>query len=150
MTRSPLSPCPACARHVRVNATSCPFCGVAFEAAPGAVVPAMNSTAGGVTRAAIFAFATSLAASCASSQSTTENTVPRATSGTSAEQNDNTGNATSPTTGAPLTPAVPPTTTDTSDGGTMMALYGAPAIPPGPTPMDGDAGTSADAGTARA
>jgi hypothetical protein len=27
MTKSPVSPCPSCARHVRLNEPACPFCG---------------------------------------------------------------------------------------------------------------------------
>ena len=43
MKRSPLSPCPACARHVRIDEPACPFCRAvvpAAFAAPAAVRPA--------------------------------------------------------------------------------------------------------------
>jgi hypothetical protein len=60
----PLIPCPACARHVRLGETSCPFC--------RAAVPLREVTQGAtqqprVNRATLFAFGASLAvASCAS------------------------------------------------------------------------------------
>ncbi len=57
MTSASLRPCPACARHVRVNEDACPFCGEglarSFRAGPRPQPPAVR-----LTRAALFAFGT--------------------------------------------------------------------------------------------
>ncbi len=55
----PLSPCPACARHVRASETACPFCKAAL---PG-TLPVIPGASGRLTRAAAFAFTTTLATS---------------------------------------------------------------------------------------
>jgi hypothetical protein len=57
MTKLHLTPCPACARHLRANEQACPFCGVSlgafFYAAPA---PASAPPARRLSRAALFAF----------------------------------------------------------------------------------------------
>jgi hypothetical protein len=52
-----LSPCPACKRHVAIEATSCPFCEAAL--AP----PATNVDPARLSRAAVFAFGAATVAS---------------------------------------------------------------------------------------
>jgi hypothetical protein len=53
VNRSPLSPCPACARHVRIDEPTCPFCRAALPAAFAA--PAAVRAAGRLNRAALAA-----------------------------------------------------------------------------------------------
>lgn len=52
-----LTPCSACSRHVRVDADACPFCGAAVAATEPRSMPR-----GRLTRAAVFAAGTALAA----------------------------------------------------------------------------------------
>lgn len=52
-----LSPCPACKRHVAIDATSCPFCATAIAPPATTVDPARLS------RAAVFAFSAATIAS---------------------------------------------------------------------------------------
>jgi hypothetical protein len=67
MTQAPFAPCPSCSRHVRVDAAACPFCATDFARVDFAPVPDANGRRLG--RAALFAFATSVAAvGCTSSQ----------------------------------------------------------------------------------
>jgi hypothetical protein len=61
MTR--LLPCPSCQRHVRVDATTCPFCAVALELS----APPLPAPTGRLTRAAAFAGAALLGTACGSS-----------------------------------------------------------------------------------
>ncbi|MEZ4389919.1 MAG: hypothetical protein R3A48_02395 [Polyangiales bacterium] len=117
MSTASLSPCPACQRHVRVDAPSCPFC--ASDLA-GAALPVIPDAGGArLTRAALFAFATTVAA-CSTSQTPAQTPPP-------------------PQQPAP-TPAEP--VAAPQGPGTVAAIYGAPA-PPAP-----DAGAVADAGAA--
>jgi hypothetical protein len=46
-----LSPCPACARHVKVGDCTCPFCGAKVACA----APPLRPGAAGMSRAALFA-----------------------------------------------------------------------------------------------
>jgi hypothetical protein len=55
-----LRPCSACRRHVRVDASACPFCGAPAEAAQARSMPR-----GRLTRAAVFAAGTALAGAAA-------------------------------------------------------------------------------------
>lgn len=60
-----LVPCPSCARHVRASEQACPFCRSALPAGLGA--RAVPNTTQRLSRAAVFTFAASLAATgCAS------------------------------------------------------------------------------------
>ena len=60
-----LTPCPACSRHVRVDADACPFCGNAVAASTPRAIPR-----GRLTRAAVFVAGTALAgaAGCGGSE----------------------------------------------------------------------------------
>ncbi|MEZ4406571.1 MAG: hypothetical protein R3A52_08860 [Polyangiales bacterium] len=71
--KAPLAPCPDCGRHVRSDARACPFCDAPLDAATLTVVPDAPVRAG---RAALFAFAASITAACASSQSTPPPPMP--------------------------------------------------------------------------
>jgi len=53
-----LSPCPACSRHVRINETACPFCGVELDLSrtPEPILPTRR-----LGRSATFAFSATLA-----------------------------------------------------------------------------------------
>ena len=142
-------PCPDCARHVRVDARDCPFCGaaVALEARPVRRPPRR------LGRAAIFAARTVLigatGAACGSATGL-EDPIHRSDAGS-----------------APLADAASPSRADAGveridagwepdagrDAGGSVALYGAPApvIDAGEAPLYGgppseDAGTDAGPG----
>ena len=125
MSTASLSPCPACQRHVRVDAPSCPFC--ASDLA-GATLPVIPDAGGArLTRAALFAFATSVAA-CSTSQTPAQSPTP------------------------PQQPAQTPAEPVASPQGpgTVAAIYGAPAPPPhdagATSPQDAGAASPQDAG----
>ena len=130
MSHAPFAPCPACARHVRVDAAACPFCasdlsGAAFDPVPDA---------GGrrLGRAALFAFATTVAAA-----------------GCPSPQRPDTGTNIVQPYGAPPTPTPPhdaaaSASPDASDPGLVVAIYGAP-IPPGPDASAPSPDAAADA-----
>lgn len=126
MSTASLSPCPACQRHVRVDASSCPFC--AGDLA-GATLPVIPDAGGArLTRAALFAFATSVAA-CSTSQTPAQSPPPQ-------QQQP------APTPAEPVASPQGP--------GTVAAIYGAPA-PPLPdagatSPQDAGAASPQDAG----
>ena len=120
---NPLFPCPGCSRHVRVGVARCPFCATAMPAQPDELVPAAPS--GGLTRAALFAFATSVAA-CSGAQP-----VAPATAATQGEGNGG------------VVVASPPVVV--VDQGNTAPAYGLP-----PEPMTPDASASLDATVADA
>jgi hypothetical protein len=120
-----LSPCPHCARHVRVSAARCPFCGleVSLTARPRLLLPRVG-------RAALFAAGATLAA-CGSSSppeqgaetSGSESTDP-STPGPGA------GDVGAPVAlyGAPVDDGQgPPPTNGPADPGAPVAAYGTPA-----------------------
>jgi hypothetical protein len=103
-----LVPCPECSRHVRVSETECPFCAVPLDLAG---TPAPQLPRGRLSRAATLAFgATLVSASALASCSSDSDT------GTG------TGNA-----GAPSTAGAAGAATAGAGGGTVGAVYGAPA-----------------------
>ena len=120
----PLVPCPWCARHVRADETSCPFCkSTLSDGLTSAVVPAASSR---LSRAAAFAFTASIA-------------VTGCASGTTGGGIDSGANA--PDTGglqppyghpphedADAPPSIDAGAPDTStpDDGGLQAAYGAP------------------------
>lgn len=117
MSNAPFAPCPACARHVRVDAAACPFC--ASDLARAAFDPVPDAGGRRLGRAALFAFATTVAAAgCPSPQ--------RPDTG-------NNNNIVQPY-GAPPNP--PPRPGDAGavaappDPGLVVAIYGAPMPPP--------------------
>ncbi len=125
MSSAPLSPCPACARHVRVDSARCPFCAVSLDGSELPVVPDAPSRLG---RAALFAFATTVAAVGCNrpAQSGNDSTIVQPY-------------------GAPPNPPrpadagmTPVATPPTQDPGLVVAIYGAPMPPPdasmAPTP----------------
>lgn len=60
------TPCSTCRRHVRVDATECPFCGAS---APGAHAPATHTVRARLTRGAIFTLgASAVIVGCGSEQ----------------------------------------------------------------------------------
>lgn len=114
MNRAPLSPCPSCHRHVRADATGCPFCAATLDRADLQVTPDLGGAR--LSRAAIFAFAATVSACSGGQQPPPAPSAPVAQTPAPAED-------------APV--AAP------SDEGTVVALYGAPA----PAPLaDTDAG----------
>lgn len=123
MSNAALSPCPECQRHVRVDSQECPFCARDLTGAPLPVVPDMGAAR--LSRAAIFAFATSVAA-CTTAQAPPQSPPPP--------------QAAVPqpvVTAPPPDPAAAP-----PEPGTVAAIYGAPA----PVPMTPDAGMAPDSG----
>ncbi len=128
---SPLFPCPACHRHVRLGSGSCPFCTSALPESPE-LVPSAPSNA--LTRAAIFVFATTVAA-CSSSQPTQTVTQEPVTVATTE------GDASTSSGGAVVqSPPGGPT-----DPGAVAPMYGMPVTPVEPQAID--AGAVADAAT---
>lgn len=120
MTKSRLSACPSCSRHVRAAETRCPFCETnlpdGFGTEPVRRVPA------GLSRAAMYALGVgtlSIAAAssaCSSSDSTAEKAGDSALidAGKDAAEDDDSGRA-SPVYGAPAEDASAPLL-DASDG----------------------------------
>jgi hypothetical protein len=68
---TPLAPCPACQRHLRIDASVCAFCRAAVEPS----VAARPSVATHVSRAAIIAMGTLAAVGCSSSSSPDDGTI---------------------------------------------------------------------------
>lgn len=123
---NPLFPCPSCSRHVRAGVARCPFCASATPSQPDGLVPAAPS--GGLTRAALFAFATSVAA-CSSAQPAAPSTVAAQGEGTA------TGNGGGVVESPPVV----------ADQGNVVPAYGLP-----PPPVTPDASPSVDAPVADA
>ena len=137
-----LVPCPCCRRHVDKSITTCPFCEQTVSLAEVPTVPGTTQRLG---RAALFAFATTAAASCGSSVETGGDTggmvamygMPVAGHAGGANDSDG-GNGGHPNGG--------------SDGGGFIAAYGLPqgGDGGGPLPMYGGphpgVGGSADGG----
>jgi hypothetical protein len=69
-----LEPCPTCQRHVRVNETSCPFCGANVEAL--GALPARTLPSTRLGRAALFAFGVTAAATAAGTTGCVEEPDP--------------------------------------------------------------------------
>lgn len=118
MSDAPLAPCPACSRHVRNDAPHCPFCDHDLSGASLTVVPDLGARRLG--RAALFAFATSVAAvGCNSPQRT--------------DSGSGSGNIVQPY-GAPPDPRPQPQPQpdagSAQDPGLVVAIYGAPVPPP--------------------
>lgn len=105
MSNAPLGPCPACLRHVRADAPRCPFCAAVIDAAHLRLTPDLSG--GRLTRAAIFAFATSVAA-CSSTQTPARDNVAQ----------------------APPAPADAPAVTPAEDAGAAAAVDVSPASDP--------------------
>jgi hypothetical protein len=127
MSHAPFAPCPSCARHVRVDAAACPFC--ATHLADTTFDPVPDQGGRRLGRAALFAFATTVAAAgCPSPQ--------RPDTGTN-------NNIVQPY-GAPPTPPRPNdagTVAAPPDPGLVVAIYGAPMPPPDAATPDATAPT---------
>lgn len=101
-------PCTACRRHVRAGDETCPFCGAAAPAPRVAVSPTSR-----LTRGALFAFATTVAA-CGGSETTEGSTDTGTVSDGSTSD------------GATDSSAVKDDGIDTADTGGPVAAYGGP------------------------
>lgn len=116
---SPLFPCPRCMRHVRLGGATCPFCACELSANPEGIVPAAPS--GALSRAALFVFATTVAACSSSQPAATQNVVAQepATTVTAAQD----ASSSTPSSGGSVveTPADP-------GPGAIAAMYGAPVM----------------------
>src|SRR5204863_3620737 len=64
--RAALVPCSSCARHVRVDETSCPFCDAAVPANAADAIPRPPPWRGPVTRAALMFFGATAVGACSS------------------------------------------------------------------------------------
>jgi hypothetical protein len=127
MTRSPLVPCPGCARHVRASEAQCPFCRGDLGA-NGATASSGAPAARRLTRAAMFVFGATLSvAACG----------PKVDGGPEDSQASDAQPDTAPEDpgspqaryGAPPPPtdaAPDPTDAGPEDTGSPMARYGAP------------------------
>ena len=141
---NPLFPCPSCSRHVRLGTAACPFCAHALPASPEHLVP--GASASGMTRAALFAFATTVAA-CSSPQPA-QPTTPAAVE-TPAPAPAPSEDASTPPGGNVVTS---PPAVNTNEPPMMVAMYGAPPMPVQPvtplaaaSPADAAADAPADA-----
>lgn len=167
---SQLVPCPGCARHIRLSASSCPFCDVAIDVAAMSerYAPRRTVVTGGAKRAVLFALGAGVAAACGG-ESEPAQPIYGAPVASSSEASSS--NGVTPTEGSDSTD----TSTDRTSGPLAQPLYGAPitddptsdvfAQPEygAPTPPDagndftdepssepGDGGITADAGDAGA
>lgn len=133
---TPLVPCPSCARHVRSNEASCPFCEGALPAGLGArAIPAARVR---LDRLAAFTFAASLALAACGGKAVEP--IP------SEDGNDRKTDSAKRTDDDERTPApAQPADDDDYTYGSMSSSYGGPPPPPKPkpNPSDEDAGTSA-------
>lgn len=166
---SQLVPCPGCARHIRLSASSCPFCDVAVDVASMSerYAPRRTVAASGAKRAVLFALGAGVAAACggesepaqpiygapvASSSEASSSSDPAPT--TDSDPSDTSADKTSgplaqPLYGAPITEDFPSDVTQPE--------YGAPTPPDAgddftdePSSEPGDGGITADAGDAGA
>jgi hypothetical protein len=110
-----LTPCSACARHVRALDTTCPFC-----RAPAPARSVASPSVPRLGRAALLAFGTTLAAT-ACGGGAAEPAPTEETSGGEDASRDPTAPTSQPTS-QPGADSGPP-----DDGGGVVALYGAPA-----------------------
>jgi hypothetical protein len=126
-----LIPCPTCRRHVRVGDATCPFCASALPHDHASrAVPSASTRLG---RSALFAFAVSVSACGASTESEPVVTDTGTTKGDTGTTNGDTGNAAD---------------TLVNDTGGPVAAYGAPADT-GPVDTGSpDTGTTDDGGPA--
>lgn len=133
---SPLFPCPSCHRHVRLGSGACPFCASALPESPE-LVP--NAPTGSLKRAALFVFATTVAA-CSSSQPTQTATPEPVTVATSESDA-----STTPSSGG----TVIQTPSDPTGQGNFAPMYGMPATPVETQAIDASAvaDATADAST---
>ena len=134
----PMSPCPGCARHVRVDDGRCPFCGAGFTALPSRNVP---KGAGRLSRAASLTLAATLATACGSTVTGTQNGADAQTDAmdvTDANDGapDDRGNAQDVYGAPPDRPVATDAGPPDDDGGTQ-AEYGAPPKDAGPPDDDG-------------
>lgn len=128
MPAAPLTPCPACRRHVRASERACPFCAAALDPvalhARAAARPALTKRLG---RAAIFALGGAAIATTASCY-----------------QAHGLGIGEGPPDPTPRVDAAIGTDAATPiDAGGSVALYGGP---PDPDPVPVDAGADLDSG----
>ena len=123
-----LTPCPSCDRHVRADEARCAFCGAELAAKPAGATG--RRLAGPLTRAALFAGATALAAASSACGPRTDNDEniaqpygapppPPEPEGTEGDEQTGSGEGSGDETGDP-----DPDTT------TIVPPYGAPAAPP--------------------
>jgi hypothetical protein len=162
---SQLVPCPGCARHVRLSASTCPFCDVAIDVASltEQYAPRRTVVTGGVKRAVMFALGAGVAAACGGEeQAQPIYGAPIATSSeaTSSEPSPSTGSdssdQSSDTTSGPLAQPLygAPITEDLTSDVLAQPEYGAPLPPDAgyfsdePTSDEGDGGlTEGDGGS---
>ncbi len=129
----PLVPCPACARHVAIAETACPFCASALPTdLAKRVIPGAT---GRLSRAAAYAFTASLAVAACSSDDTSSSASDAGK--TDAGVADG-GNAV-PLYGAPVTDAGGGGDSGNGDGG-IAPLYGAPVDAGSDAPDSGASG----------
>lgn len=129
-----LVPCPECARHVRTTEASCPFCSSPLDlvASPAPVLPGKR-----LSRAALFAFGATLAAStqvaCGDDTSTdTDAMGGKSTGGAVATGGKSTGGAAATTGGTSSAGGAEASGGSDAAGGaagSIQALYGAIPAP---------------------
>lgn len=127
---SQLIPCPSCARHVRANDTTCPFCAAALALAPVAA-PVLGERLG---RAALFAFGAAMAtnvAACSMSSTPPTDTGTASPDTGSAPADAGVDAAGNPDSGFFPPYGTPPPEDAGPDMGGLSGAYGAPP------PLDG-------------
>lgn len=154
---SALSPCPDCARHVRVDERACPFCGAGVALEP----PPLRVPSRRLGRAALFAFraavigAGGVATAACGASTGLEDPIGRQDAATPSPSPSPGRDASAPpdaggqvdagTDGGviALYGGPRPVPDAGADAGGGMALYGAPP----PPPVERDAGAEQDAGS---
>jgi hypothetical protein len=118
----PMAPCPACARHVRVRESACPFCAAALPADFAAHV-APDPT-GRLSRSAIAALATAVLGAACAREAPATTTAPATSSGGGVVQGPIGTTAPIP---PPRVVPVEDAGAGPDDAGAVVAEYGAPA-----------------------
>lgn len=122
-------------RHVRLGGATCPFCACELSANPEGIVPAAPS--GALSRAALFVFATTVAA-CSSSQPATTQTAPAPDPAPVVVAAQDASSSTPSSGGSVVeTPADP-------GPGAIAAMYGAPVMLDASTMADDAAASPSD------
>ncbi|MBL8682515.1 MAG: hypothetical protein JNK05_25330 [Myxococcales bacterium] len=125
MSATQLIPCAHCARFVRSNESSCPFCARALTAHDASPRPSTE----GLSRSAIVALTVALAAAACdggSSASQSTNTTTTTTSSGNGTSTDGTSSTPTTDTAAADSGVAPTPTTTPGDGTMMQTRYGAP------------------------
>jgi hypothetical protein len=128
------APCPSCGRHVKLIESTCPFCS---HGTKGLLV-ATPTLPGRVTRAAIYAFTTTLAvAGCTSGSPTSSSGTSGISSSSGGSSSSGASSSSSGESSSGVAPAYGAPAPDPTDGGTSTSssgnsgAYGGPPVDAG-------------------